>query len=506
MLDLVAAIFNGTQATRAQLFDKNLQPVASHQLPINQVNPNPGWFEHDPLEIFSTVKECIMKALEEATEKLGEVNVRAIGIANQRETTVVWHKLTGMPLYNAIVWLDTRNRETCLQMEQELGGKEYFRSVTGLPISPCFSAFNYRWMYDNVEEVRAAADSDNLCFGTVDSWLIYQLTGGIQDGVHVTDVTNASRTMLMDLATCQWHEPFLELFHMPKSALPKIVSNAEVYGHVAMGPLTGVPIAGCLGDQMAALLGQRCVEGEAKNTYGTGCFMLLNTGPQIVPSQHGLMTTLSFKLGPEAQTQYALEGAVAVAGRGMMWLKDNMNMVDSLEELEALAKSVPDTGGVYFVPAFSGLMAPHWQDHARGILLGLTDDSTRAHVSRAMLEAICFRTREIVEAMCKDATISSLPLLRVDGDTSRNDLLIQLQADILQVRVLRPCFQDTTCLGAAIAAGLGIGFFTEEQVFASHGYNNVEFLPRASTEEADRRFGNWLRAVQRSMDLADLAP
>eukprot|EP00195_Chlamydomonas_chlamydogama_P007939 CAMPEP_0202896430 /NCGR_PEP_ID=MMETSP1392-20130828/5443_1 /ASSEMBLY_ACC=CAM_ASM_000868 /TAXON_ID=225041 /ORGANISM="Chlamydomonas chlamydogama, Strain SAG 11-48b" /LENGTH=510 /DNA_ID=CAMNT_0049581793 /DNA_START=69 /DNA_END=1601 /DNA_ORIENTATION=- len=504
--NLVAAIDQGTQSTRVFLFDKDFQPVAQHQVPLPQIYPEAGWCEHDPLAIWGTVKECITQAVQEAESKVGPVNVRALGITNQRETTVVWHKHTGQPLYNAVVWLDTRTSDLCSRIQEEVGGKDYFRPVTGLPISTYFSAFKFKWMYDNVPAVREAVDADLACFGTVDSWLIYQLTGGSSRGVHVTDVTNASRTMLMDLRTCQWHEAYFPLFSMRASALPRIVSNSEVYGTVSEGPLADVPICGCLGDQMAAMLGQRCVAGEAKNTYGTGCFMLLNTGSSPITSNHGLLTTVAFKLGPQADTQYALEGAVAVAGMGISWMQKNMGMIESPDEVEPLAASVTNSGGVYFVPAFSGLLAPRWEDSARGVIVGLTGFTTRAHVARAMLDAICFQSREVLDAMRRDADLDNLQVLRVDGGAAKNDLLMQMQADILQVPVVRPHFQETTSLGAAFAAGLAVHMYTHEQIFTSHAYNRTEFKPQEPVEQTEKRYALWHKAVARSMDLADLMP
>jgi len=533
----------GTQSTRVYLFDRDVQPVASHQVSFPQMYPQPGWCEHDPFEIWLTVKECLTKALQDAEARIGPVVIKALGITNQRETTVVWHRQTGRPLYNAVVWLDTRTRELCGRMEQELGSKDYFRPVTGLPISTYFSGFKFAWMYENVPAVKAAVDEDMACFGTIDSWLIWQLTGGPQGGVHVTDVTNASRTMLMDLSSCTWHQPYLPLFHMRPSCLPKIVSNAEVYGHTAdlHGALHNIPISGCLGDQMAALLGQRCVEGEAKNTYGTGCFMLLNTGPKAIQSRHGLLTTTSFKLGPEEPMQYALEGAVAVAGLGISWMCDSMGIATDPTEFENLANSVPDTGGVYIVPAFSGLLAPHWDDTARGAILGLTGFSTKAHLARAMLEAIAWQAREVLDAMRADighgkedaaaaaagwstgsgsgagpsvdtgnrvsggGSGNSLRVLRVDGGAAKNGLLMQLQADVLQVPVVRPNFQETTVLGAALAAGLGANVWTKEQIFAALSYSNTEFRPSITAADADKRYTHWKKAVSRSLGTSDLS-
>uniref|UniRef100_A0A7S3VPC6 glycerol kinase n=1 Tax=Dunaliella tertiolecta TaxID=3047 RepID=A0A7S3VPC6_DUNTE len=507
MTDIVAAIDSGTQSTRAYLFDTSMQPVASHQAAFTQKHPHPGWCEQDPMDIWLTVKECLANALKEAEARIGPVTIRALGLATQRETTIVWSKVTGLPLCNAIVWLDSRTSEICNRMEEELGGKDYFRPVTGLPINNYFSAFKFKWMYENCEAVRDAVDQDQAYFGTLDSWLIYQLTGGLNGGIHVTDVTNAARTMLMDLDTCQWHEPFLPLFDIPASCLPRIVSNAEVYGYVAgmYGALKGIPISGCLGDQMAAVLGHRLTAGMAKNTYGTGCFMLLNTGPKRIRSRHGLLTTVCYKLGADTPPCYALEGAVAVAGLGVSWLTKNLGILDSFMQAEELALTVPDTGGVYFVPAFSGLLAPHWDDSARGVILGLTGFSNKAHIVRAMLEAICFQSREVLDSMRQDADIEGMHLLRVDGGATKSDLLMQVQADLLQTLVVRPNFQETTVLGAALAAGLGAGVWSSELVFASSSYNNKEFKPAITDEEADKRFARWSKAVTRCLDLADLS-
>lgn len=503
-MDVIGAIDQGTQSTRFYLFNTSAEPLVSHQVDLRQIYPAPGWCEHDPLEIWESVQLCINEALKVAEKKLGALNVRALGITNQRETLVAWSRSTGKPLYNAIVWLDTRTRDICKKFEKELGDRDFFRPVTGLPISTYFSAFKLKWMLENVEPVRAAAVSGDCQVGTVDSWLLYNLTGGPQGGVHVTDVTNASRTMLMDLSTLTWHPPFLELFGVAPAMLPRVVSNAELYGTVSSGPLEGTPIAGCLGDQMAAMLGQRCVRGEAKNTYGTGCFMLLHTGAAPVSSSHGLLTTLAYKLGPDAPPQYALEGSVAVAGFGVSWLRDGLGLISSAAESESLAREVPDTGGVYFVPAFSGLLAPHWDSTARGVIVGLTGASTRGHVCRAMLEAICFQTREVLDAMRADAELD-LRVLRVDGGAAQNDLLMQLQADLLQVPVLRPHFQESTSLGAALAAGLAVGVWRPEQVFEHDDSRGVTFNPAVGEEDTQARHARWKKAVSRSRDLADLA-
>ncbi|KAG1665665.1 hypothetical protein FOA52_005455 [Chlamydomonas sp. UWO 241] len=507
--ELVAAVDQGTQSTRVYLFNKNQQPVASHQVPLPQIHPQPGWNEHDPFEIWKGVEECMVMALVAAQEAIGPVEVKAVGITSQRETTLVWHRTTGQPLFNAIVWNDTRTADICNTLADELpGGADHFRAKTGLPISTYFSAYKFKWMYDNVDDVTRAVDAGDACFGTVDSWLIYMLTGGAHSGgVHVTDVSNASRTGLMDLETCAWDPEIMAVFGVTPECLPRIVSNAEVYGTVSAGPYEGVPISGSIGDQHAAMLGQRCVKGEAKNTYGTGAFLLLNTGDHVVPSRHGLLTTVAYRLGTGAAPQFALEGSIAVAGRGLTWLVENLGIAADPKELEELAKSVDTTSGVYFVPAFSGLMAPRWDSSARGALLGLTGYTTKAHIARAMLDAICFQSREVLEAMQVDAQaagLSKIKTLRVDGGASQSDLLMQTQADVLQCLVRRPQFQETTALGAALAAGIGIGMWTEEEVLLSHAYGSTDFRPSIGPKRAAERFGKWNRAVARSVQLADL--
>ncbi|GBF97483.1 glycerol kinase-like [Raphidocelis subcapitata] len=506
-MEVAAAIDQGTQSTRVFLFDRAGGVVASHQVPLRQIYPKAGWCEHDPMLIWGTVEACIEGALASAREKLGQdVQVKALGITNQRETTVLWSRSTGEPLHNAIVWLDNRTSEVCARLQESLpGGKDHFRPVTGLPISTYFSAYKVQWLLENCDKVRAAVDSGDALFGTVDSWLIWQLTGGARGGVHVTDASNASRTNMLDLRTRQWHAPFVELFGLNLGVMPRVASNAEVLGHVKEGPLAGVPISGCLGDQQAALVGQRCGRGEAKNTYGTGCFMLLNTGSELVPSTHGLLTTFGYQLGPKAAPHYALEGSIAVAGLGISWLKDNLRLIDSADESEALAASVPDTGGVYFVPAFSGLLAPHWIEDARGVLLGMTGFTTRAHVVRAMLEAICFQTREVLDAMRADADMSHMAVLRVDGGAAKNDLLMQLQSDLLHVPVSRPLFQETTALGAALAAGLAVGFYPHDFVTTHPENHSTLFRPAVSLDNSEKRYAHWRKAVSRSLALAELA-
>ncbi|KAK9814067.1 hypothetical protein WJX72_000230 [[Myrmecia] bisecta] len=507
-MECITAIDQGTQSTRVLIFDQHARVVAKHQVEFQQINPQSGWTEHDPSVIWESVQTCIKEAVAAATASAGSIHVKAVGITNQRETTLVWDRRTGKPLCNAIVWLDNRTSAICRRWETELGSRDHFRPVTGLPISTYFSAYKFQWMLENVPEVAAAVQEDRCVLGTVDTWLIYNLTGGVDGGVLVTDVTNAARTNLMDLHSLSWHEPTMALFGVQRSMLADIRSNAEVYGTVKVGPLAGVPIAGCLGDQQAAMLGQRCKPGEAKNTYGTGSFIVMNTGTEVVESKQGLLTTMAYHLGPRSPPQYALEGSIAIAGAGISWLRDKLNILESAAECEELAASVPDTAGVYFVPAFSGLLAPHWRPDARGALLGMTTYTSRAHVVRAMLEAICWQTREVMDAMRSDADLTNLKLLRVDGGASVNNLFMQLQADILQVPVQRPGHLETTCLGAAYAAGIGVGFWTQDWVLddsRKQAEPNTDFLPSVSQGDADRRYQCWKFAVQRSFDLDRLA-
>eukprot|EP00241_Pyramimonas_parkeae_P002496 CAMPEP_0114234302 /NCGR_PEP_ID=MMETSP0058-20121206/5639_1 /TAXON_ID=36894 /ORGANISM="Pyramimonas parkeae, CCMP726" /LENGTH=524 /DNA_ID=CAMNT_0001345977 /DNA_START=65 /DNA_END=1639 /DNA_ORIENTATION=+ len=507
--EVIAAVDQGTQSTRAVLYDvATMKPFAHQQLPHRQIYPQPGWTEHDPREIYDNALQCLQAVHEKAVTACGdqELKVCALGITNQRETVIVWDKETGHPLHNAIVWLDTRTQDICDELVVEFGSTDHFRDLTGLPISTYFSAMKLRWLLKNVPEVKSAADAGRAMFGTVDSWLIYNLTGGVKGGVHVTDVTNASRTMLMDLSSTAWHAPTVKALGVPMAMLPKIVSNAEVYGTVAEGPMRGVPITGCLGDQHAAALGQRCRPGEAKNTYGTGCFLLLNTGPTLVPSTHGLLTTVAFKLGPDAPIHYALEGSVAVAGAAISWLKDNLGLIEKASDVEALARQVDDNGGMYFVPAFNGLFAPHWRSDARGCVVGLTQYCTKAHFARAALEAICFQSCEVLDAMRKDAgSALQIQALRVDGGAAANNLLLQLQADLLGVPVVRPEDIETTARGAALAAGMGAGLWDASHFLASDMTaikqleNPMMFHPSIPDEVRHRSKARWTDAVQRSL-------
>jgi len=504
-MECIGAIDQGTQSTRFFLYDKDTAPIASHQVELSQIYPKNGWVEQDPLAIWNSVCLAVAGAMQQARERYGQVNVRAIGITNQRETTILWDKNTGKPLNNAIVWLDGRTSQLCAAIERDVG-RDAFRPVTGLPVSTYFSAYKLKWLLDNVPEIAEAASEGRCMFGTVDCWLMYQLTGGVHGGIHVTDLSNASRTNLMDLSTLTWHKDTVAAFGAENVLLPKICSNAEVYGQVTgITELEGVPIAGCLGDQQAAMLGQRCSENEAKSTYGTGCFLLFNTGHSIVPSKHGLLTTVAYKLGHDASLYYALEGSIAIAGQGISWLRDSLGLIKNAAESETLAASVPDCGGVFFVPAFGGLLAPWWASDARGVILGLTQYTTKAHIVRAMLEAICFQTRDVLEAMKQDADMNSLVNLSVDGGASQNDVLMQMLADVLQVPVKRPEHMETTSLGAALAAGIAVNFWTVDEVLMDqkHSTGASLFDPNVSRGVADRQHALWKKAVERSLGLAE---
>jgi glycerol kinase len=495
---LVAAIDQGTTGTRCIVFDAAARPVASAYAEHRQFTPRPGWVEHDPEEIWGAAVRVTRAALAQAGAE-GDRGARlaALGVTNQRETTILWHRATGRPLYPAIVWQDTRTKEACETLIAR-GHDAAVRSLTGLPIATYFSALKAAWILDTVPGARAHAERGEICFGTVDSWLIWWLTGGPEGGVHVTDVTNASRTLLMDVRKMAWAPELLDLFRIPRSILPEIRLSSALYGVTpARGPLgQSVRVCGDLGDQQAALLGQACHRpGDAKNTYGTGCFLLQHTGPSPVASRSGLLTTPAYAL-PQG-TAYALEGAVAVAGAAVQWLRDNLGLIGTAQETEALAASVPDSGGVYFVPAFSGLFAPYWDMTARGVIVGLTRYATRAHLVRATLEAICYQTRDVVEAMAADAG-RRVQALRVDGGASRNDVLMQLQADVLGVPVVRPRVSETTALGAAYAAGLDAGVWESLQATAAYLEVDRTFEPRWPEGVREARYAEWKRAVERA--------
>jgi len=493
----VGALDQGTTSTRFVIFDTAGRIVAMDQRELRQVYPRPGWVEHDPAEIWATCLEVISGALD--TARLTGADIAAVGIANQRETTVVWDRGTGAPVCNAIVWQDTRTEPQCAALARH-GGRDRFRATTGLPLAAYFSGPKVQWILDNVPGARRRAEAGELLFGTVDSWCIWNLTGGAGAGLHVTDVTNASRTMLMDLRTLAWDRAILATLGIPHSMLPSIRASSEVFG-AARGLLEGVPVAAAFGDQHAALFGQTCfAPGEAKNTYGTGCFLLMNTGPEPVQSRHGLLTTLGYQVGGEPPV-YALEGSIAIAGALVQWLRDNLGIIGSAAEVEALARSVEDNGDVYFVPAFSGLFAPHWRSDARGAILGLTRYANRGHLARAALEATAWQTREVVDAMNGDSS-TTLASLRVDGGMVGNELLMQMQADVLGVPVVRPVVTETTALGAAYAAGLAAGVWPSLERLRALWAPDRTWKARIDANERDKRYQRWQKAVARTLDWA----
>ncbi|KAK2432434.1 glycerol kinase [Trifolium repens] len=510
----IGAIDQGTSSTRFIIYDKSAKSIGSHQVEFTQFYPQAGWVEHDPMEILESVKVCIAKAVDKATADGFNVDkgLKAIGLTNQRETTLVWSKSTGAPLHHALVWMDVRTSSVCRRLEKELsGGRTHFVESCGLPISTYFSALKLLWLMENVDAVKEAIKKKDALFGTIDTWLIWNLTGGVKGGLHVTDVSNASRTMLMNLKTLNWDESTLKALAIPPEMLPKIVSNSEVIGNVAAGwPIPGIPISGCLGDQHAAMLGQACRKGEAKSTYGTGAFILLNTGEAAVQSKHGLLSTIAYKLGPNAPTNYALEGSVAIAGAAVQWLRDNLSFVSNAAEIEALALEVESNGGVYFVPAFNGLFAPWWRDDARGVLIGITRYTNKGHIARAVLESICFQVKDVIDSMHKDSGADQSKkdefLLRVDGGATVNNLLMQTQADLLATPVIRPTDIETTALGAAYAAGLAVGVWKEDYIFDSKDRlkNANIFRPLMAEDSRKKKADSWSKAVSRSFDLADL--
>jgi glycerol kinase len=492
----IGAIDQGTTSTRFIVFDRGGDVVAAAQKEHRQIFPRPGWVEHDPREIWDNTEAVIAAAL--ARAKLTSTDLAAVGITNQRETTVLWDRLSGEPLHNALVWQDTRVDDIVGGLAAD-AGTDRFRAQTGLPLASYFSAAKLQWLLDNVPDARARAAAGEVLFGTIDCWLVWRLTGGRACGRHVTDVTNASRTQLMNLATLDWDDVLLDAFDVPRSVLPAIVASSEVYGEVRIPALDSVEIAGILGDQQSALVGQACfAPGDAKNTYGTGCFLLINTGNEIVPSRAGLVTTVAYALG-RAEPCYALEGSIAVTGAAVQWLRDNLKLFSDSSEIEALAAAVDDNGDVYFVPAFSGLYAPHWRERARGVIVGLTRYANRSHLARAALEATAYQTREVVEAMQQDAGFR-IAELRVDGGMVANELLMQFQADILNVPVLRPKVVETTSLGAAYAAGLAVGFWSDVDDLASNWSLDKRFEPRMAASERRRLYERWQQAVTRSFD------
>ncbi len=490
----VAAIDQGTTSTRCIIFDHGGNIVAVDQKEHEQIYPKPGWVEHNALEIWANTQEVMKGALAKASNQNSVTSdqIAAIGITNQRETALVWDRKTGKPIYNAIVWQDTRTDVICNELAKD-GGQDRLRSKTGLPLATYFSGPKIKWILDNVEGARAKAEKGELMFGNMDTWVIWNLTGA-----HVTDVTNASRTLLMDLNSLDWDDELLQLLTIPRSMLPEIRSSSEEYGKAKM-ILEGVPVSGDLGDQQAALFGQTCYSaGEAKNTYGTGCFMLMNMGEIPVPSKSGLLTTLGYKIGGQ-KAVYALEGSIAIAGALIQWLRDNLGLIQSSAEVEPLAKSVEDNGGIYFVPAFSGLYAPYWKSDARGVIAGMTRYVTKAHIARAALEATAFQTREVLDAMEMDSGVN-LKALKVDGGMVYNELLMQFQSDILDVPVVRPKVAETTALGAAYAAGLAVGFWKDYDELRANWGRDKEWSPKMDAKQREGLYSSWKKAVTRTFD------
>ncbi|XP_045306275.1 glycerol kinase 2 [Leopardus geoffroyi] len=500
---LVGAVVQGTNSTRFLVFNsKTADLLGCHQVELTQEFPKEGWVEQDPKEILQSVYECI----ERTCEKLDKLNIdisniKAIGVSNQRETTVIWDKLTGEPLYNAVVWLDLRTQSIVENLRKKIPQNNNFvKSKTGLPLSTYFSAVKLRWILDNVRKVQKAVEEGRALFGTIDSWLIWSLTGGVYGGVHCTDVTNASRTMLFNIHSLEWDKELCDFFEIPMDILPNVWSSSEIYGLMKAGTLEGVPISGCLGDQSAALVGQMCFqEGQAKNTYGTGCFLLCNTGHKCVFSEHGLLTTVAYQLGRDKPACYALEGSVAIAGAVIRWLRDNIGIINTSEEIEVLARDVGTSYGCYFVPAFSGLYAPFWEPTARGIICGLTQFINKSHIAFAALESVCFQTREILDAMNHDCGIP-LRHLQVDGKMTNNKVLMQLQADILHIPVIKPPMPETTALGAAMAAGAaeGVGVWSLKPEDLSVVIME-RFEPQIKATECEIRYSTWKKAVMKSM-------
>jgi glycerol kinase len=498
--EYVVAIDQGTTSTRAIVFDHSGSIVSVGQKEHEQIFPRAGWVEHDPAEIWDNTREVIGQALSRAD--ITRHDVVAVGITNQRETAVVWDKTTGKPVYNAIVWQDTRTQDIVERLSED-GGTERFKATVGLPLATYFSGTKIVWILENVEGAREKAEAGDLLFGTTDTWVLWNLTGGTDGGVHVTDVTNASRTLFMDLKTLQWDEEILGIFGVPKSMLPEIKSSSEVYGTVESSSLLReVPIAGILGDQQAATFGQAAFDtGESKNTYGTGNFLIFNTGEEIIHSKNGLLTTLGYKLG-DAPAHYALEGSIAVTGSLIQWLRDNIGLISSAPEIETLAKTVEDNGGVYFVPAFSGLFAPYWRADARGALVGLTRFVNKGHIARAALEATAFQTREVLDAVNADSGVD-LTELKVDGGMIANNTLMQFQADIIGVPVIRPVVAETTALGAAYAAGLAVGFWADLDDLRKNWQEDSRWEPSMDDEERERQLRNWKKAVTKTFDWVD---
>jgi glycerol kinase len=494
----VAAIDQGTTSTRCMIFDHGGQVIAVDQKEHQQIFPRAGWVEHDPLEIWERTQQVVRGALTRAGARPGEI--AAVGVTNQRETTLIWDRLTGKPYYNAVVWQDTRTKDLCDRLAAD-GGQDRFREKAGLPLATYFSGPKAQWLLENISGMRAAAERGEALFGNIDSWIIWWLTGGPAGGAHVTDVSNASRTLLMNLATLDWDEEILAILGIPRQMLPRIVSSSDsrTWGATLKdGPFGDtIPVCGDLGDQQAALVGQTCFSpGEAKNTYGTGCFMLLNTGAEIVPSRNGLLTTLAYRFGDDPPI-YALEGSIAITGALVQWLRDNLGIIQNSVEVEALARSVEDNGGIYFVPAFSGLFAPYWRSDARGAIVGLTRYITKGHLARAALEATAFQTREVLDAMNQDSGVA-LKSLKVDGGMVYNELLMQFQSDILGVPVVRPKIAETTALGAAYAAGLATGFWSTTADLRENWQVGQTWSPQMEPGQRQNLYKGWKKAVERT--------
>jgi glycerol kinase len=493
MAQYAAAIDQGTTSTRFMVFDHGGQVVSVDQKEHEQIYPKPGWVEHDAMEIWERTQEVVRAGL----DKVQASDIAAVGVTNQRETTVVWDRTTGQPVHNAIVWQDTRTDQICNELSAD-GGQDRFRAKTGLPIATYFSGPKIKWILDNVDGVRARAESGDVVFGNIDTWVIWLLTGGPDGGAHVTDVTNASRTMMMNLETLDWDDEILGILDVPRAMLPEIRASSETYGEAKNG-LAGIAVAGDLGDQQAALFGQTCFSvGEAKNTYGTGNFLLLNTGNEAVQSKSGLLTTLAYKIGDQPAT-YCLEGAIAITGALVQWLRDNIGLIKESPEIEELAKTVDDNGGVYFVPAFSGLFAPYWRNEARGVIAGLTRYVNKGHIARAALEATAWQSKEVVDAMNADSGVE-LTSLKVDGGMVYNELLMQFQADVLDVPVIRPTVAETTSLGAAYAAGLAVGFWSEVEDLRANWGKDKEWQPQMDAEERAKGYHFWKKAVTKTFD------
>ncbi len=496
MSKYIAAIDQGTTSSRCILFDQHGNIVSVDQQEHKQIYPKAGWVEHNPIEIWQRVREVIENATIKAEANISDI--AAVGITNHRETTVMWNKKTGLPYHNAIVWQDTRTTSICNQLAKGYGN-DRFRAICGLPLNPYFAGTKIKWLLENIPGIQEEINKGNVLVGTIDSWLIWKLTGGVDGGLHCTDVTNASRTMLMDLKTLAWDPSTMDIFGIPASILPEIRPSSGDFGIVKDETLQGVPIRGVLGDQQAAVFGQTCFEpGEAKNTYGTGCFMLINTGHDIVHSKSGLLTTMGYQIGDQKPV-YCLEGSIAITGSLVQWLRDNLQIIETSTEIESLANTVEDNGGVYFVPAFAGLFAPHWRSDARGVIAGLTGFANRGHFARAALESTAFQTREVIEAMEKDSGVK-LTTLKVDGGMTVNETLMQFQSDILNVPVVRPVVKETTALGAAYAAGLSVGFWKDQSSLKTNWQVDKQWTPEMAAEKRDHLYMKWKDAVSRTLN------